>query len=208
MVAEGGATDSISITTNTLKHNNPYVSSPPHPFRAWNGLVVSHKSQLSAKLPPLSAVMCLWPQGRQQKKKQEATDASKPLKNVMVLLRIGAAVSGYHSCIGRIRSSGEKVNIKGALQEPSSWQEICLWPSGEEEKKRGGIHDGTSFCISRQSLPYSCRFRLRSLPFVGIVQLPFYSYIYHSCQIPLSAASARGNSWLRNPPSFRKGRRS
>lgn len=62
------ATDSISITTNTLKHNNPYVSSPSHPFRAWNGLVVSRKSQLSAKLPPLSAAMCLWPQGRQLKK--------------------------------------------------------------------------------------------------------------------------------------------
>lgn len=48
-----GATDSVSMTTNTFKHNNPSDSSPRTLFMARNGLVVSHKSRLSARLRPL-----------------------------------------------------------------------------------------------------------------------------------------------------------
>lgn len=54
-------------------------------------------------------------------RKQEATDASEPLKNVMVLLRIwcgGDGGRGYRSYIRRIRSSGEKVNIKRLYRSP------------------------------------------------------------------------------------------
>lgn len=83
-VSEAGAIDSISMTTNTLKHNKPMLQVPT-PFRkAWNGLVVTYKSQLSAKLPSLERYVSDHRGG--EGGEQKATDTSKPLKNVMVFV--------------------------------------------------------------------------------------------------------------------------
>lgn len=85
-------------------------------------------------------------------RKQEATDASEPLKNVMVLLRIwcggGGGGRGYRSYIRRIRSSGEKVNIKRLYRSPPLDRRFVYdlqEGGGKNKKKTGGIHDGSSF---------------------------------------------------------------
>lgn len=90
----------------------------------------------------LSGAICQRPQGRG---KQKATDRSKPLKNVMVFVKdLASAVAEteYHSCIRRIGSSGEIVNIKGlrrSLPSEGSWQEFVY------DLQKGGIYDGSSF---------------------------------------------------------------
>lgn len=161
----------------------------PYPFQAWNGLVVTYKSQRSAKLPSLAWYVSDHRGERRKKKKHKATDTSKPVKNVMVFVKdlaSAVAVEEHHSWIRRLRSSGEMVNIKGlcrSLPFEGSWQEICLWPSAKEKDTWGFFF----FWVSRQSLPWGSKkekknilqFQVNKFTVVRTVQT-FCLYLSHS----------------------------
>lgn len=145
----GCATDSISMTTNTLKHNNPMLPvTVPFQGLKWP----RHYLQITAlcKAAP-SRVICQWPQGTGKTEGNRHKQASEKCNGFAKDLASGVTVEEYHSCIRRIRSSGELVNIKGlckSLPCEDSWQEICLWPSKKEEEFMKSL-----LLYLRQSLP-------------------------------------------------------
>lgn len=125
----------------------------PYPFQAWNGLVVTYKSQRSAKLPSLAWYVSDH-RGRGGGGGGGVTDTSKPVKNVMVFVKdLASAVAAveHHSWIRCFGSSGETVNIKG-LCRSLHFRWLLTGDLFMTFSKGGGIHDGSPF-LSLKTIP-------------------------------------------------------
>lgn len=161
----------------------------PYPFQAWNGLVVTYKSQRSAKLPSLVWYVSDHRGVGGGRKKQKVTDTSKPVKNVMVFVKdLASAVAAveHHSWIRCFGSSGEMVNIKG-LCRSLPFRRLLTGDLFMTFSKGGGIHNGFPFFESQDN---PCHGGGGGAPHTQL-QVYKFSVVIRAVQPPLFITQAR-----------------
>lgn len=137
----GWTIDSISMTTNTLKHNNS-VLQVPIPFQGLKS--PCRYLQITALCKAaLSGAICQWPQGREKTEGNRHKQASE---------KCNGFCWGFSHCCGSVGVSfvyqmykihWEIVNIKGL----SSLWRLLTGDLFMTFNKGGGIHDGFSFAF-------------------------------------------------------------
>lgn len=173
----GWTIDSISMTTNTLKHNNP-VLQVPIPFQGLKSPCPYLQITALCKAA-LSGAICQWPQGREKTEGNRHKQASE---------KCNGFCWGFSHCCGSVRVSfvyqmykihWEIVNIKGLSGAflVKALDRRFVYDLQQRIRNSWWLF----FCISRQSMPLkrdSCSFRFKKLLFSSVLCSSSTS-IYH-----------------------------